>query len=119
MTQEEKERTTMIKSGIYRWNGANDGIDHLYEVIGVALDTVHKEGEVRDAQNHVTQFMETVVYRATYKIDEPQLTDQFGQFPMFTRTLKSFYEVIDLPSGGKGPRFSYVGPVLADQPASD
>ena len=82
----------MITPGIYRWNGAKDGIDHLYEVIGVALDTIHKEGEVRDAQNHVTQFMETVVYRATYKIDEPQLTVQFGPFPLFTRTLESFNE---------------------------
>lgn len=104
----------MIKPGIYRWNGATDGIDHLYEVIGVALDTVHKEGEVLDAQKHVTQFMETVVYRATYKIDEPLLISQFGPFPMFTRTLKSFNEVIDLPNGEKGPRFSYVGPVPAD-----
>jgi hypothetical protein len=105
----------MITPGIYRWNGAKDGIDHLYEVIGVALDTIHKEGEVRDAQNHVTQFMETVVYRATYKIDEPQLTDQFGPFPMFTRTLESFNEVIMLPSGALGRRFTYVGPVPAGQ----
>ena len=86
-----------------------------YEVIGVALDTIHKEGEVRDSQNQVTQFMETVVYRATYKIDEPQLTDQFGAFPMFTRTLESFNEVIMLPSGALGRRFTYVGPVPAGQ----
>ena len=105
----------MIKPGIYRWNGAKDGIDHLYEVIGVALDTVHKEGEVRNEKGHVTHFMETVVYRATYNIDEPQLVAQFGPSPMFTRTLESFNEVIMLPSGALGRRFTYVGPVPTGQ----
>lgn len=106
----------MITPGIYRWNGAQDDIDHVYEVIGVALDTVHKEGEVRDAQNEVTEFMETVVYRAAYRIDEPQLTKQFGAFPMFTRTLESFSKVIPTKSGAQMPRFTYVGPSAADGP---
>ena len=101
----------MIKLGLYRWNGAKDDIGHVYEVIGVALDTVHKEGEVRDAKNQVTQFMETVVYRAAYKIDEPQLNKQFGEYPMFTRSMESFTEVITTKTGAQMPRFTYVGPV--------
>lgn len=90
-----------MKLGVYEFY--KEG--HRYEVVAIALDTVHKEGErtLRDGTRH---HMETVVYKALYEIDD---LPQFGKFPYFTRTMESFTEMVEY-DGKIVPKFTYVGP---------
>jgi len=93
-----------MKTGIYQYY--REG--HQYHVIAIALDTVHKEGEVRDPDGHVEHHMETVIYKALYPIKD--LEDQFGLYPYFTRTIESFFQEVEY-EGNMVPRFTYVGPM--------
>jgi hypothetical protein len=80
---------------------------HQYHVIGVGLDTVHKEGEVK-RDGEVVSHMETVIYKALYPIDD--LKEQFGLYPYFTRTMESFTSQVE-DEGEMKPMFRYVGPM--------
>lgn len=94
----------MLKLGIYQHyrNG------HKYHVIGVALDTIHKEGETEGPDGNPIH-METVIYKALYPIDD--LKDQFGAYPYFTRTMESFTSLVSNAEGEKVPMFRYIGPM--------
>jgi hypothetical protein len=83
-------------------------VGHQYHVFGIALDTVHKEGEMRASDGALLSHMLTVLYGALYPIDD--LKDRFGEYPTFTRTLDSFTALVPF-EGKMVPRFTYVGPV--------
>jgi hypothetical protein len=64
---------------------------HLYDVMGVALDTV-TQGKV-------------VLYHALY--DTPNLKEEYGDKPIFTRPFDEFFSDIEL-DGKTMPRFELV-----------
>ena len=78
---------------------------HEYEVLGLALDTVHKQ-KVASGRDEGEP---TVVYRALYDCED--LEDRYGIRPLFTRTLESFTSEIELDTGERVPMFTYVGPM--------
>lgn len=81
---------------------------HQYHVIAVALDTIHKEGEKTDEDGHKIH-MKTVIYRGLYA--NPDLEEQFGAYPYFTRTMESFTSLVKGEEGKMVPRFRYIGPM--------
>jgi len=90
-----------MKLGIYEY--FKEG--HQYEVIAIALDTVHKAPRNEDG-TEPEKHIETVVYRALYEIDD---LPQFGKYPYFTRTMESFTQKVEY-QGRMVPKFTYVGP---------
>lgn len=93
-----------MKLGKYRFfKDQKNGEPKTYEVIAIALDTVHKK---EPGGNSDEKHMETVVYRALYPCED--LQEQFGRYPYFTRTMESFTatEIVD---GNEVPRFTYIG----------
>lgn len=81
---------------------------HQYHVIGLALDTIHhKEGDIRSEDGKI-QHQKTVIYKALYPC--PDLEEEFGLYPYFTRTLDSFLSEVD-DDGVSKPMFRYIGPM--------
>lgn len=81
---------------------------HQYHVIAVALDTIHKDGETTGSDGR-TIHMETVIYRGLYP--NPDLEAQFGAYPYFTRTMRSFTSLVKDQDGLMVPLFRYIGPM--------
>ena len=89
---------------------------HQYHVIAVALDTIHKDDTDLDEDGHKIH-KETVVYRGLYP--NPDLEEQFGAYPYFTRTMESFTslvkdengELVKDKNGNTVPLFRYIGPM--------
>lgn len=63
----------------------------LYQVIGVALDTVTRD--------------KVVLYNALY--DCPELTEEYGDNPIFTRPYDEFFENVE-HEGNRVPRFELI-----------
>lgn len=95
-----------MKLGKYRYyKNQENGKERTYEVVAIALDTVHKE-KPAETDDTGKKHMETVVYRALYPCED--LEDQFGLYPHFTRTMESF-TATETVEGKQVPRFTYIG----------